>query len=75
MERKSLLGLAAEIDDALGIELEAEDELVVGSELGLGKGLEESVEQEQVLVLRIVRHDNQEADYSVEDLEDLLVGL
>ena len=67
MERQALLSLTTEINNAFRVKFKAKDVLVVGSELSLGEGLEQSVEKEQKFVLRIVRHDNKEGDDAVED--------
>lgn len=67
MERQALLSLTTEINNAFRVKFKAKDVLIVGSELSLGEGLEQSVEKEQKFVLRIVRHDNKEGDDAVED--------
>ena len=61
------MSLTTEINNAFRVKFKAKDVLVVGSELSLGEGLEQSVEKEQKFVLRIVRHDNKEGDDAVED--------
>ena len=75
MERQALLSLTTEINNAFRVKFKAKDVLVVGSELSLGEGLEQSVEKEQKFVLRIVRHDNKEGDDAVEDWVNLLISL
>ena len=67
MERQALLSLTTEINNAFRVKFKAKDVLIVGSELSLGEGLEQSVEKEQKFVLRIIRHDNKEGDDAVED--------
>ena len=61
------MSLTTEIHNAFRVKFKSKDVLIVGSELSLDEGLEQSVEKEQKFVLRIVRHDNKEGDDAVED--------
>jgi hypothetical protein len=74
MERKSFLGLTAEVYDTLSVKLKFEDVFVVASEFYCLKGVEESVEQKKKLVFWIVRHNDQETNYSVEHIVELFIG-
>lgn len=75
MERESFLGLATEVDDALGIKLEFQYMFVIGLEPRLLKSLEHAVEQEQILVLGIIRHHYQKRNYSEENVVYLPVRI
>lgn len=75
MERQALLSLAAEIHNAFCVEFKAKDVFIVGPELCLGEGLEQSVEKEQKFVLRVIRHDDKEGYNAIEDRVNLLIGL
>lgn len=75
MERQAFLSLAAKIHNAFCVKFKAKDVLKVGPEFCLGKGLEQSIEQEQKFVLRIVRHDNKEGNDTIKDCVNLLISL
>lgn len=74
MERQALLSLATEIHNAFCVKFKAKDVLIVGPEFSFGEGLEQSVEEEQEFVLRVIRHDNKEGYNAVEDRVNLLIG-
>ena len=59
MERQSFLGLAAQVHDASDVELETQHGLVTAPQGGLAERLEQPIEKEKVLILRIIWHYNQ----------------
>jgi len=73
VERQSFLSLATQVDYAFCEKLKLENMFIVCFEFSFGKGLKEAIEQKQILVLRIIRHHNQETDYSVKNFIDLLI--
>jgi hypothetical protein len=75
MKGKSLLGLTTQIYDALSVKLKSQNVLVVCLEFSLLKSVQGPIEEEKVLILGIVRHNNQKGNDSVEHIVELLVRL
>lgn len=73
MKGQPFLGLTAQIHDALGVELQFKDMLIVALHLCLLKCLEQSIEQKEVLIFRVVGHDDEERYNAVEHIEYLLI--
>ena len=71
MKRKPLLSLTVNINSALRKKLEANNMLKIAFELRNGKCLIETIKKEEVIRLRVIRHDNEEGDDPMEDFVDL----
>ena len=75
MERQSLLSLTTQIDYTFRVKLEPKNVFVVCFKFCFLKGLEEPIEQKEIVILWVVRHDNQERYYSEKDIVNLLIRL
>lgn len=75
MKRQSFLRLAPQIDHTLRKELKFENMLIACLELSLLESMQKTIEQKQVLVLRIIRHHNHKANDPIEHVIELPIRL
>lgn len=66
--------LAAQVPDAVRVELEPQRVLVAGLELGNLEGLEEPIKQEEVVLFWVIRDNDHVANYPKENLVQLNVS-